>query len=425
MYSSGVISIDWQNPLKDNMNDRKSIYYTNRKPQGNASLFEEEVPERITIKNFGPLRDIENLEIKPYTFLIGESAEGKSTLMKVMAMMRYLYKMANIRSYLRHSKITKSPFGIRLEPMMERQGMHGMLTKESLIVYSFAIGGARYEVRIEDKKLRFPTTIPQEHLVFYKNSYISENRNMIPTWVQTAWKNKGAALSYYFHETNSDFAAASEGDKSLEMDYVGMKLLITHPKGKPTRYQITPSDEHHKPIELTEASSGIQTSAPLALIVNHFAKDFSFKEAFNRSVLSYLYETENLSKFQAISEPTALPKVVNIHIEEPELSLFPDAQCRLIERLVYTTLHAEADRGVNMMIATHSPYILNYLNILLNQTKEGRARLTPQMLAAYRLCEGTYQNLVAKDDKGRDIVDSSDLAEMMSDIYNEFVSLGK
>ena len=141
--------------------------------------------------------------------------------------------------------------------------------------------------------------------------------------------------------------------------------------------------------------------------------------------MSYLYEMENLSKFKAISEPTALPKVVNIHIEEPELSLFPDAQCLLIEKIIFTALHAKTDRTVNMMIATHSPYIINYLNIMLNQTKEDRAKLTPENLAAYRLYEGKAQNLVAKDDKGRDIVDSYDLAEMMSTIYNEFIHLGK
>jgi hypothetical protein len=75
------------------------------------------------------------------------------------------------------------------------------------------------------------------------------------------------------------------------------------------------------------------------------------------------------------------------------------------------------------MLATHSPYILNYLNILLNQTEEGMAKLTPDNLAVYRLYNGEAQNLVAKDDKGCNIVDSYDLAEMMSKIYNKFTHL--
>lgn len=379
--------------------------------------------EYITIKNFGPLVNIDDLEIKQFTFFIGESASGKSTLMKVVAMMRYLYKMANIRSYLRHSKITKTPFRMRLNTMIERQGMVKMFDKNSLIVYRVEINtGVSHEIRIENGKLNVPV-IPKENLVFRKVSFMSENRNITPTWAQKAWKNKGATLGFYFHETNDDFGNASEGDKTIGLDHVGMRMSITHPKGKPTRYLIMPMDERHASIELTEASSGIQTSAPLVLIVGYLAKDFSFKDAFNRSVMSYLYETDNLSRFKAASEPTELPKVVDVHIEEPELSLFPDAQCKLIENIIYMAKESNSDRTVNMMIATHSPYILNYLNIVLNQKTDGRAKLTPADLAVYRLYEGESQNLVAKDDKGRDIVDSYDLSEAMGVIYNEFIKL--
>ena len=380
--------------------------------------------EYITIKEFGPLKNIENIEIKQFTVLIGESASGKSTLMKIVAMMRYLYKMANIRSYLKHSKIAKSPFRMRLSSMMGRQEMGKMFTKNSILIYRMVMNAdVSYEVRIENGKLFVPS-IAKEHLLFCKASFISENRNVIPTWTQKAWKNKGATLGFYFHETNEDFGCASEGEKELMMDFVGMKMIITHPKGKPTRYQIVPTDGHHAPIELIEASSGIQTSAPLALIVDYFAKDFSFKEAFNRSVMSYLYEMENLSKFKAVSEPTSLPKIVDVHIEEPELSLFPDAQCKLIEKIFYTALHAKNDRTLNMMMATHSPYILNYLNIVLNQTDEQRARLNYNNTAVYRIYEGEIQDLLMQDEQGHWIVDTYDLSEMMNTIYNEFVNLG-
>ena len=50
-------------------------------------------------------------------------------------------------------------------------------------------------------------------------------------------------------------------------------------------------------IELRYASSGIQTSAPLVAIVHYFAQEFSFKDAFQRSVLNYLYKQDLLTKF--------------------------------------------------------------------------------------------------------------------------------
>lgn len=380
--------------------------------------------EFITIKNFGPLSDIENLEIKQFTILIGESASGKSTLMKVVSMMRYLYKMANIRSYLYWSKITKTPFRIRLDSMLKRQGMSKMLTKDSLIVYRLEVNdGKGYEIRIENKKLKKTGIIDPNDLMFNKVSFVSENRNIIPTWTQTSWKNKGATLGFYFHETNDDFRSASVGEKELLLDFVGVKMIITHPKGNPTRYQIMHIDNCHPTIELTEASSGIQTSAPLALIVDYFSKDFSFKDAFNRSVMSYLYEMENLSKFKAVSEPTSLPKRVDVHIEEPELSLFPDAQCKLIEKLIYTALHAESDRSISIMLATHSPYILNYMNILLNQKKEDRAILSDSNTAIYGIHDGRTMNLLMKEERGHNIADTLDLTEMMSAILNEYTEL--
>lgn len=43
--------------------------------------------ESISIKNFGPLKNISIDDIKPLTVFIGESASGKSTLMKVIVLM--------------------------------------------------------------------------------------------------------------------------------------------------------------------------------------------------------------------------------------------------------------------------------------------------------------------------------------------------
>ena len=381
--------------------------------------------EYITIRNFGPLRNIENLPIKQFTVLIGESAIGKSTLMKVVAMMRYLFKMSNIRWYLKHSRITSSTFRVRLNSMMERQGLAKMLSSESVINYRVVMSdNTEYCICIENGKMGSLPVIAPQHLLFSKVSFISENRNIIPTWAQKANQNKGATLGFYFHETNTDFVRASESDKVVRLDYLGMNLQITHPKGKPTRYMIVPDDNRHSPIELREASSGIQTSASVALIVKDFAAEYSFKDAFKRSVLDYLYNMDRLTRFNAVTEPNNLIKKVFIHIEEPELSLFPDAQCKLIEELILTADHSNPDRDLNMMLATHSPYILNYLNIMLNQMDDTRAKLSNDNTAVYRIFDGEAQDLLMQDENRRWIVDTYDLSEMMNTIYHEFVALG-
>ena len=382
--------------------------------------------EYITIKNIGPLKDIQGLSIQPFTVLIGESACGKSTLMKLISMMRYLYKMANIRSYLKHSNVTSSPFRMRFDSMMKETGMYKMLNASSVIRYQVVMEDAtEYEILMENKKLSKLPVISPNHLMFGKVSYISENRNVIPTWVQKASQNAGATLGFYFHETNNDFVRASAHDREISLDYIGMKLQITHPKGKPTRYTIVPNDGRHEPIDLRDASSGVQTSASVALIVKDYARadGFSFKDAFKRSVLNYLYDMERLNKFKAVMEPSDLSTKVYIHIEEPELSLFPNAQCRLVEEIILAAAHAEENRELHLMLATHSPYILNYLNVLLNQTNPARAQLSRANTAVYRIYEGEVQDLLVQNERGRWIVDTYDLSELMGSIYNEFVAL--
>ena len=59
--------------------------------------------ESIIIKNLGPLKEVKISDIKPLTVFIGKSASGKSTIMKIIVLMRYIYKMVNIRSYLKNA----------------------------------------------------------------------------------------------------------------------------------------------------------------------------------------------------------------------------------------------------------------------------------------------------------------------------------
>lgn len=385
--------------------------------------------EYISIQNIGPIKDVDRLEVLPLTVLIGESAIGKSTLMKLLILMRYLYKRANIRSFLKHSKITKSPFRIRFESLVGTTRLASLFHPDSYLRYEVhADSGNIYSIEYGNNKSRriVLPEIKKEDLTFWKESFVSENRNVIPSWTANALMNKDASLGFYFHETMNDFAQAVREDKEYDLAYLGLRLSVKHPKGRPVKLIVAPVDGSYSPFELSDASSGIQTSTPLAVIVQHFAKDYSFKEAFRRSVLDYLYDNELLTKFSPVIELADLPKCVHIHLEEPELSLFPNAQCRLIDELVNKmNLASSYDRKMGIIMATHSPYILNYLNVLLRQTALGRARIDAEDLAVYRLYDGCAQNLMTRDNNGKAVVDTYDLSEMMSVIYQEYNDLNK
>lgn len=382
--------------------------------------------ESIEIKNLGPLKDVQIRELKPLTVLIGESASGKSTLMKVVVLMRYIYKMLNIRWYLKNSGIQRSPFKLSIESLLN-DDLSGYFKpgNQVFIRYAVEVNGHEYYIEYTNGKLNAAgaQNIPNEDLLFLKESWVSESRNVIPVWVSKSSLNKKAELGFYFHETLSDFEKATEAMHDISMEYVGMNMYVVGQNGK-KKYYVTPLDESYSPIELKYASSGIQTSAPLIALVNYFSKSFSFKDAGRRSILDYLYDQDRLSTYRPDMEISEMKKKIQIHIEEPELSLFPNAQCKMIDDIVRIALmESSDDRDVELMLATHSPYIVNYLNILLNQNKEGRARVEANQIGVYRIFEGKLQNLVANTSDGRTIVDTSDLTEQMQSIMKEYRSL--
>lgn len=382
--------------------------------------------ESIEIKNLGPLKDVQIRELKPLTVLIGESASGKSTLMKVVVLMRYIYKMLNIRWYLKNSGIQRSPFKLSIESLLN-DDLSGYFKpgNQVFIRYAVEVNGHEYYIEYTNGKMNAAgaQNIPNEDLLFLKESWVSESRNVIPVWVSKSSLNKKAELGFYFHETLSDFEKATEAMHDISMEYVGMNMYVVGQNGK-KKYYVTPLDESYSPIELKYASSGIQTSAPLIALVNYFSKSFSFKDAGRRSILDYLYDQDRLSTYRPDMEISEMKKKIQIHIEEPELSLFPNAQCKMIDDIVRIALmESSDDRDVELMLATHSPYIVNYLNILLNQNKKGRARVEANQIGVYRIFEGKLQNLVANTSDGRTIVDTSDLTEQMQSIMKEYRSL--
>ncbi|MDE6695483.1 MAG: AAA family ATPase, partial [Muribaculaceae bacterium] len=251
-------------------------------------------------------------------------------------------------------------------------------------------------------------------------SCISEISNIIPDLDSSNHNIKKRNVNYYFQETLNDFLDASDKLKNVPLNYLGLSLDVEK-KGENKKYFIKPIDNSYLPIEWKYASSGIQTSSSIPTIVDYFANSFSFKDAISRSIISYLYETDTLRLYKPELEPMNMKKMVHIHIEEPELNLYPTAQCRLMDCITKEAFMSVADdRELRLIIATHSPYIINYLNVLINRKGSNQARIDKENLAVYRIYDGMLQNLIATDDVGRIFVDTQDLTEQMEEIMAEY-----
>lgn len=385
--------------------------------------------ESIIIKNFGPLKEVEIDDIKPLTVFIGKSAGGKSIIMKVIVLMRYIYKMVNIRSYLKNAKITRSPFKLRFNSLLH-DGLKGMITAQTEIYYTVEINGNKYTLKYTNRGLQSDINIPDKDLIFFKEAYVSGMRSLIPIWASKAVSVKGENLGFFFHETFNDFNDATDVIKEQKLEYLNLKMKVRKSGNRPKLFTIESLQNDAVPIELRYASSGIQTSAPLVAIVHYFAQEFSFKDTFQRSVLNYLYKQDLLTKFTPGINRNKLGKYVHIHIEEVELSLAPEDQRAFMSNLVEEVFHKnKKDRKLGLMVSTHSPYIVNHLNVLLRagyfeKARENYPFLEKDDIAVYRVNEGKIISLMATDnDTGEYVINALDMSDTMERIFEEYESM--
>lgn len=387
------------------------------------------IKESLIVKHVGALNDVNLQELKPLTILIGASASGKSTLMKIIALMRYIYKRVNIRAYLKNSQISGAIFYIRFQDYL-KDGMKNLFSKDSEIEYKVETNGHQYVISYRNGKLNANLDIPNEDLIFFKESWVSEMRNVIPVWASRGSFVSGSSFGFYFDETFNDFDEASNEVKSLDLDYLDMKLQIVKGGNNQKKYIVSPKDGSYAPLELKFASSGTQTTAPLVTLIRYFANEFSFKDAMRRSIIMMLFEKNLTEKYHPGIELGNLPKYVHIHAEEPELSLDPRSQRRLVDTMMRYSFHEhDHEREMGLVLATHSPYIINHLNVLLraSYSEMGRSQypyVNPRDLAAYKVTNGRLFNLMATDeDSGQQVINTLDLSEIMEDIYNDYEAL--
>lgn len=375
--------------------------------------------ERLIIRNFGPLRDVEIDDIKPFLFLIGPSGSGKSTIIKMLAFMRWIYKMMNIRSYLYYSGVKVSPFKLNIKKHLKLMSMDDFMHKDTYIEYTNGSYAFVYDKKVLPFKKKY---IPKDELSLEKVSFMSERRTVVSEINDGTLSIK--KRSFYANETLEDYQRATEAVNEFGMPGLGVKLLVKKtPNGSKHFVESSTEDENYS-IFLTHASSGIQSSIPLAVITEYFTKHFDIVEALNKSVLTFLSDTDSLKFFRPNQNVGEIPnRRVSLFVEEPEISLYPYAQRDLMNYIV-GAINTVNDYQMSLVVGTHSPYIISNLNVMLRR-KSPAPYIQSDKIQVYMVAEGQLQNLVAYDeDTGETVIDSRDLSETMAAIFAEYQSLG-
>ena len=336
--------------------------------------------------------------------------------------------MVNIRSFLKYSGVKKSPFRFQFVNLLKNSGLLSYLRTDTELEYHNGSCSLVWDPK--GRKLNGTSVyVPKDELSLEKISFISDKRNAISDLVDNNMSIR--RNMFYLGETYSDFETAIGEIKEIDVLDLGVRFTVKKTSQGLKYLIVSKLGEDEFGIKLNEASSGTQNLVPVNVIVEYYSSYYNLVSSINKAILSYVAKSDSLSDFKAVKNVGEFSnKNVHLVIEEPELSLYPSSQKSLIDFLVQSVSSDEKrDYNISLMMATHSPYIVNFLNVLLRRgIKSGnnQAAIKSPDLSVFRVYNGRIQDLIATDsNNGETLVNTLDLSEEMEDIYEEYMALGE
>lgn len=390
--------------------------------------------QRLIILNVGPIRKAD-IQLKKVNVFIGPQSSGKSTIAKIIGFCSWLEKT-------KHELEGSFLFAYSvIEKMISYHRMEGYLSDDSRIFYrgdniAFAYNWPKDEcIPLDWPEDSYISSdyIEKEHFFFKidrlsnpKVLYIPAERNfvsVIPN-LQKYDDSKDSLQSFIvdWFEAKRSF----NKDKALALLDLGMKY-----------YSESDDDyiqmEGGRTIRLRNASSGLQSITPLLTVADYmtngmYAKERPFsveeQDVLNKLLHSLAIEslpTNELKRRLAGFLQGKVYSHTQFVIEEPEQNLYPQEQYKLIEHLVAIINHGKQHR---LTISTHSPYIINFLNVLLRRPKDTASYISHENLNVFLISNGELTDMMMHNvDKTKWAVDTSVLNAAMEEIADEFVRL--
>lgn len=409
----------------------------------------------LEIHNFGPIKHV-SIDLKRYNFIIGPQSSGKSTIVKVLSTCMWIEK--EVCTTLNEHVITSAA---DFKQLLE--GFHKMenyFEEDTRIEYETEF------VRIEYRKDDFSAKT-KDGAEYQRNKicYIPAERNMVTLPELQGFEFGQTNLrSFLFDWFNArEFYAP---DNKVDVLNLGVKYYYSDDeKRMKDRIEHVNGKTYH--IALSSASSGLQSVIPLLIMMQYYTSEYfnSYEEKMSfdenskirklRRTLADKFVLNAIKPGFAPEERAELAKMVNdkvyegdpyyiglysnfldmagrltipayssFIIEEPEQNLYPSTQMDLLGVLIGL---CQGKRAHDVTITTHSPYILNQLNLLImrNSCSVG----DKPTLCADDMCVLAVQNGGVMDLKqtntvtGMMSVNAEWLNEAMRDMYSEYREL--
>lgn len=425
---------------------------------------------KLTIHNIGPLRDIE-MTLNRFNVIIGPQSSGKSTIAKIISFCQWLEKDLVIRQGLEDVDER-----LLVKVLIKYFNMGDYFRDDSAFSYDSDVISLSYA----DKKVTVSRNEGFANAPVSKNAYIPAERNLVtlPGIASLQWPQ------FYLRNYLFDWLSIRNIYNS------GRKMKISN---LGVTYYCRESDHENmlildsgSEIPLNQASSGLQSAAPLYVLFDYLTKwvyenegDRSFekqsamsqgaarrlvveqtgfdpakldrilgdsepseiKEAFNKMLSTLMNAAEKgdgdnplLQRLNELNREVARPRFSNIVVEEPEQNLFPATQAGLICDILAMVDHNRD----NLVITTHSPFILCALNncMLAYRTHAAESLgldfgpesyVNPDIVSVWELRDGYVENydgernVTIQDEEG--LIGSNYFDRVMGNIMADFTNL--
>lgn len=346
----------------------------------------------LKISDFGPIIH-SSVEFNKLTIFIGSQGSGKSTIAKLFSLFMWLEKRL-LRGLTSPSQIRKnSTFRTKLCAFL---GLSSYFKDSSEIFFE----GQHYMFSYRDSRITIDRKFATENLDVYKVMYIPSDRNTLTSLGDL----EGLKLiPEYLKSFRDEYNIARKEFSVFNMPFDN--IHFEYDKKSEKSWIV---GDNYK-IKVSDASSGVQAALPLLLVSSYLTRlvtdqnkegighglnieEFEklqkeVKDIINNDKLSSEVKQEALA---AVSSKYGYSGFVNI-VEEPEQNLYPTSQ----RDILYDLLRLNNTRNNNkLVITTHSPYIIDYLSLVLKAGEILRKRMANERIkdiVPLDSCMNSYQ----------------------------------
>lgn len=384
--------------------------------------------QKVIIKNLGPIKNCE-VDIRPFTIFIGDSGVGKSVILRTVSLLKWIYKRMQYKAILKHSKVNTDALRFRLDGLLKNSMLEDFFQKDTYI--ELIENGASMIVIQNGKLSPQYKNIKKDSLVVGKILFLNDIRSSLPE-ILSSPSGKRAKFSYYTGDMIENFHESLDYFKTYTLETIN--LLINSKKR--VAYDQIYVNKNGKDIKFENASSGEKNLSILELITAYFSKCYDFSNSFSSTITNLIINGavfENLVMLQDYLKNKKTQNFMSIFIEEPEANLFPEKQKQIA---YYLASLQKTKNKPELILSTHSPYILTSINNLLYASElikqdqnlkekvteiiDDKFLLDAENCSAYLIEDGVAKSII---DKETNLINADELDSVSGSIMQDFERL--